>query len=307
MSGMPQVQGSVLVMQGDIPIVDVTAVDCTPWTRFQIASVSKQFTAAAVLRLAERGVLRVDDRIGRWIDACPPSWRDITLHHLLTHTSGLGHWRDYPMIDPTRRLEPAELRQTFQWVPPFFAPGTGWRYSSPGYVLLAHVVQRATDEPYRDWLSREIFAPLGMQQTFVGSPGEREQVARGSGRDGSPVPSFELDVLGMGAGDVWSTTGDLIAWIDSLRAGRLLSEPYRTLMLSEQAPTGGDSDASGYGYGWFIGSFSGQPWFHHSGDNPGFCAFDACLPESDLRIVVLSNSEALDPAMISQLLVAVLQ
>jgi CubicO group peptidase (beta-lactamase class C family) len=303
---MPPIQGSVLVMKGDVPIVDVTAAGCTPLTRFQIASVSKQFTAAVVLRLVERDALSLDDQVGRWIESCPPSWRDMTLHHLLTHTSGLGHWHDYPMIDPTWSLEPAEMLQAFQRGPLFFAPGAGWRYSSPGYALLAHVVQRAADEPYPDVLMSEILAPLGMEQTFVGSPAGRERVARGYGRDGRPVPSFELDGVNMGAGDVWSTTGDLLAWIDSLRAGRVLGEPYRTLMLTERAPTGGDEDASGYGYGWFTGSISGQPWFHHPGDQSGFGAFIACLPESDVRIVALNNSDAWDPTMIDRLLTAVL-
>lgn len=298
---VPEIQGSILVVRGDSVIVEVTAAGCTPLTRFQIASVSKQFTAAAVLLSAQRGRLSLDDRIARWVGGCPASWRDITLHHLLAHTSGLRHWRDHPMIDLAERVEPAELLDAFYRVAPLHPPGSGWYYSSPGYVLLAHAVQRAADRPYRDVLTDEIFTPLQMEHTFAGSPKDRSEVARGHDRDGSPVPSWELDVVGMGAGDIWSTTSDLLAWMDGLRSGRLLDERHRGLMLTEQASTGGGPHARGYGYGWFVGSVAGQVWFHHSGDNAGFRAFDACLPESDCRIVVLSNSDTTEPTVLDDL------
>ena len=307
MSVAQPIRGCVLVVRGDRTITETISDDCTARTRFQLASVSKQFTAAAVLLLVERGRLGLHDPVGQWLDGCPPAWRDITLHHLLAHTSGLGHWSDYPMIDLARRVEPAALLTTFHEVPPLFAPGTGWHYSSPAYVLLAHVVQRAAGVPYRQVLAGEIFEPLGMADTFAGSPGERPDIAVGHDRDGRPVPSWDLDVVGMGAGDVWSTAADLLRWIDGLRAGRLLGEPYRTLMLSEQAATGGDGDDRGYGYGWFTGAVAGHAWFHHSGDNSGFRAFDACVPELDCRIVVLSDSEATDAATLERLLPVALE
>jgi len=306
MSAVPQVPGSVLIVRGDATVAAVTSDDCTERTRFQIASVSKQFTAAAVLLLAERGELSLDDPVGRRLGGCPPAWREITLHHLLTHTSGLGHWHDFPMIDLALRTEPAELLETFRRVPPLFRAGAGWHYSSPGYVLLAHVVQEAAGAPYRDVLAGEIFTPLGMAGTFAGSPGDRADIAGGHDRDGRPVPSWELDVVGMGAGDIWSTAADLVRWIDGLRAGRVLGERYRALMLSERAPTGGGPDARGYSYGWFVGSVAGHSWFHHSGDNLGFRAFDACVPELDCRIVLLSNSASTDAAALTDLLGAAL-
>ena len=297
---------SVLIRRGDHTLAESTRAGCTPATRFQIASVSKQFTAAAVLLLAERGGLSLDDRIGQRLGGCPPAWHDITLHHLLNHTSGLGHWHEHPMIDLARRVEPAELLAAFHRVPPLFPPGAGWHYSSPAYVLLAHVVQEAAGRPYRDFLADEIFVPLGLAGTFAGSPGDRSDIAQGHDRDGRPIGSWDLDVVNVGAGDVWSTTADLVTWIDGLRAGRLLGERYRDLMLSEQAPTGGVGDARGYGYGWFVGAVDGRPWFHHSGDNAGFIAFDACLPELDCRIVLLSNSDRYDPATITDLLTVAL-
>jgi CubicO group peptidase (beta-lactamase class C family) len=120
----------------------------------------------------------------------------------------------------------------------------------------------------------------------------------------APVASYELDSVSMGAGDVWSTTGDLLAWVDGLRAGRLLTEASTRLMFAEQAATGGDPQARGYGYGWFVGSVAGEPWLHHSGDNDGFKAFVAWLPRSDRRIVILSNQDDTDPTQVYDLIAA---
>ncbi|MYW69774.1 serine hydrolase [Streptomyces sp. SID8379] len=304
---VPEIPGAVLIVKGDTVLADVATAGCAPHTRFQIASLSKQFTAAAVLLLAQRGVLALDDRIGRWVEGGPPSWRAITLHQLLAHTSGLGHWDEYPMIDLFQPMEPSALLEAFHAVPPLFAAGGGWHYSSPGYVLLAHVVEQATGRPYRGVLAADVFAPLDMAATFAGSPGQRPDVAPGHDGAGRPVPSFDLDVVGMGAGDVWSTTGDLVRWIDGLRAGRLLDERHRALMLTEHATTGAGPGSRGYGYGWFVGSVAGEPWFHHDGANAGFRAYAACLPTSDRRVVVLSNSEATNMAVFNDVVTAALR
>jgi CubicO group peptidase (beta-lactamase class C family) len=306
MTNLAEFPVSVLAMAGDKVIAESTAPGCEPGTRFQLASVSKQFTAAAVLVLAERGAVALDDPIGTWVGGCPPSWTDITVHHLLAHTSGLGHWHDYPMIDLTAEVEPEALLRTFGEVPPLSPAGDRWYYSSPGYVLLAHVAQRAADLPYAEALEKLIFGPLGLERTFAGSPGERGDVAVGLGTDGRPVPSFALDVVGTGAGDVWSTTRDVVAWIDGLRAGRLLGERYRTLMLTEHAATEGRPLGSGYGYGWFVGEYAGEPWFQHSGDNAGFRSFDAWLPRSDRRLAILSNSETVGMDSFERMLAAIL-
>ncbi|WP_199736987.1 serine hydrolase domain-containing protein [Micromonospora solifontis] len=282
-------------MRGDTVVADTIAEGCTAGTRFQIASVSKQFTAVAVLLLAQRGALDLEDRVGRWFGGSPRGWRDLTLHQLLTHTSGIGHWDDYPEIDLARPVDWDELLATFHRRPPLFAPGARWHYSSPAYVLLAQVAQRVADRPYARLLDEEVFAPSGLERTFAGSPAGRDDIAPGHGPDGRPVPSWELDVVGMGAGDVWSTTGDLLAWLEVLRAGRLLDEPYRTLMLTARAPTGRGPREDGYGYGWFTGTLAGEPWFHHSGQNAGFLSFAGCLPASRRRIVLLTNSEAIAP------------
>ncbi|MFR9777177.1 serine hydrolase domain-containing protein [Micromonospora sp. MS34] len=302
MPPVSQLQGSILVKRDDVVVAAAIAAGCTPDTRFQLASVSKQLTAAAILLLAQRGALDLEDRLGRWFGASPPEWRDLSLHQLLAHTSGIGHWHDYPEIDLARRVEWEELLASFHRRPPLFAPGARWHYSSPAYVLLAQVAQRVADRPYAQLLAEEIFAPSGMERTFAGSPGGRADVAPGHGPDGELVPSWDLDMVNMGAGDVWSTVGDVLAWLDVLRVGRLIDEPYRTLMLTTRTSTGRGPREDGYGYGWFTGTLDGEPWFHHSGQNAGFLSFAGCLPASRRRVVLLTNSEAIDRGTFDTLL-----
>ncbi|MBB2944574.1 CubicO group peptidase (beta-lactamase class C family) [Actinoplanes lutulentus] len=291
------VRTEILVRQGADVVVDESSS-----TRYQIASVSKQFTAAAVLMLVEQEVLGLDDRLEQWVGGWPDEWRGITLHQLLTHTSGIGHWEDYPRIDPAVRVEPDELLDHFRRRPLLFVPGDGWHYSSPAYVLLAHIVQRAADLPYRDFLADRFFGPFGLSRTFAGSPTDETEVAGGHDAQGQPLPSWELDVVGMGAGDVWSTAADLIDWLDALEDGRVLGEPYRTLMLGERVRIGGkDPETSGYGYGVFTGEVAGRSWWYHSGHNPGFKAYAGSIPSTGRRLVVLSNTEATDARVLADL------
>lgn len=294
-------RGVLLLARGDDLLVDrVTGSagagsPCTPATRFQIASISKQMAAVAVLLLAERGALRLDDPINRWLPDPPAAWSGITPHHLLTHTSGLGHWEEYPMIDLAGPAEPDKLLAVFAGVPPLFAPGAGWHYSSPGYVLLARAVERASGRPYAEFLAEEVFAPLGMTGSFAGDAAGRDDVAMGH-EGGRPVPSWNLDTVSMGAGDVWCTGADLLTWLDVPRRGRLLGPAAVADMITPHAPTGRPGEA--YGYGWFVGPLAGERAIHHSGDNGGYKALAAWFPDSDRRLVVLTNQAEIDRALL---------
>ena len=295
-------RGAVLGLRGDRPVIQTaggianasTGALCTLETRFQIASVSKQFTAAAILLLEERGALSLADPAGRWIEGCPQTWNDITLHHLLTHTSGLVHWKDLPELDLTRRLDAREEIAVFQRTPLHSAPGAAWYYSSPGYVLLAHVVESSSGRPYREFLADEIFKPLEMASTFAGN-GSGGRLAAGFAH-GEPVPSFELDVVNMGTGDVWSTVGDIARWDLGLAANRLFSERSTQSMLTSHALVEDPNfaPAIGYGYAWFAGDIGGRRALYHPGDNAGFQSLNAWLVDDDVRIIVLSNDEETD-------------
>jgi CubicO group peptidase (beta-lactamase class C family) len=182
-------------------------------------------------------------------------------------------------------------------------PGERFSYSSPGYVLLGHVIERAAGEPYDAFLSREIFEPLGMTETFSGNPGDQPRLAAGR-HDGTIVPSFELDTVGLGTGSIWSTAGDLVRWDRALADGKIPSEAARQAMFTVHIPTEDDTASlirtEGYGYGWFIGSApGGRRIYYHPGDNPGYRSINAWFPDDGVRLAVLSNEDTtrLDPTV----------
>jgi CubicO group peptidase (beta-lactamase class C family) len=271
--------------------------DCTLRTRFQIASVSKQFTAAAVLLLADRGVLSVNDPVHNWLGGCPATWKTITVHHLLSHNSGLVHWHQLPGLDLTRPAVARHLLGSFASAPLLSPPGERFSYSSPGYVLLGLIIEQAAGQPYGAFLTREVFQPLRLAATFSGNPGGEPDLAVGR-HDGAPVPSFELDTVNLGTGSIWSTVGDLARWDRALASSEILSDAARQAMFSAHVPTR-DADGlirtEGYGYGWFIGTIpGGHRIFYHPGDQAGFCSLNAWFPDDNVRLAVLSNERATD-------------
>jgi CubicO group peptidase (beta-lactamase class C family) len=306
-----QLQGAVLVRRAGKTLLDqgYGAADRahgrpnTPETAFQLASISKQFTAAAILLLQEWGALSVQDRISRWLPVCPDTWEPITVHQLLTHTSGIGHWQDLPELDLFKPLSWEHLLGLFQQLPLKFTPGHNWAYSSPAYVLLAHIVEQVAGEPYAHFLQQRIFQPLGMASTGAGNRAPRlEQQAQGyAGEAGeeAPAPSFELDTVGMGAGDIWATTRDLVRWNAALAAPGLLSAKSLEMMFAPHAmvPDEVVRDAAfelssvQYGYGWFIGEVQGHRLWFHPGENAGFHAIALQAPDDGMIVIVLLNEE----------------
>jgi len=266
----------------------------TPRTTFQIASISKQFAAAAVLLLEERGGLCVHDHIGAWVPDCPEQWKPVTVHHLLTHTSGIGHWNDFPDLSLFEPKSRNEVIRIFQRDPLKFDPGSDWAYSSPGYVLVAHIVEQVSGEPYASFLLDQIFRPLGMESTGAGNHApRREQEAIGYS-EGKPSPSFDLDSISIGAGDIWSTTEDTERWDAALAGKRLLGEESHRRMFTPHAGTPdtfpGTTDL-GYGYGWSINDLRGHRMVFHTGDNAGFSSINIWLPHDHAIVVLLSNDE----------------
>ena len=306
MAGPDTFRGAVLLQRGDEDLIAAadgttgTAPDaaCTLGTRFQIASVSKQFTAAAILLLADRGRLSVDDAVHRWLDGCPPGWNSMTIGHLLSHTAGLVHWLDLPGLDLTRPIAAEEELRRFADAPLLGPPGQRFSYSSPGYVLLAWIVERAADQSYASFLAREIFEPLAMAASFAGNGDGEPELAAGHRAGVRVASSFELDTVGMGAGDVWSTVGDLARWDRAVASGRILAESSRRAMLSVQAPIDAPDElihTEGYGYGCFIGrDCDGRRVIYHTGDNAGYVCVNVWFPDDDVRLVAVSNEETTD-------------
>jgi CubicO group peptidase (beta-lactamase class C family) len=291
--------GSVVLELAAGPADVEAGAECTPQTRFQIASVSKQFVAAAVMLLAESGKVALDEPVDRWLPGCGPQWRQVTLHHLLTHTSGIGHWGDAPGFDPSQPMNPDQRLALIQQAPLLTVPGTRWHYSSPGYLLIGYILARASGQPYADFITKRILSPLELRSTTVGGVPASAAFARGY-RDGEPVPPWDLSAM-PGTGDICSTAGDVARYTTEVHSGSLLTgTSLRTLRavhtpLSDDQGTGHDwLTGDGYGYGHFIGSIGGHAAYLQPGDVPGYKSFSAWLPQHAASIVILANNETVD-------------
>jgi CubicO group peptidase (beta-lactamase class C family) len=290
--------GSVLTELAQGPADTGTGAACTAQTRFQLCSVSKQFAAAAALLLVDSGHLDLAEPVVRWLPAAPPAWQRITLHQLLSHTSGLGHWSDVPGLDPSQLPTSAEQVALILQAPLRSEPGTTMRYSSPGFLLVGHIVARAGGQPYADFVAGRILSPLGLTSTSIGGVPSGGPVARGY-LAGRPVPAWDLDTMGS-TGDIWSTAGDLTRFTTALHSGALVSARSLAAMRTPHAPLPADQagdpqfSARGYGYGMFTGDFGGHPAYYHPGDNPGYRSFVAWIPDLAASVVMLVNDEDTD-------------
>jgi CubicO group peptidase (beta-lactamase class C family) len=305
MSPITGFSGAVLVTRDEAVVLQASdgladasvGVLCTPGTRFQIASVSKQLTAAMVMLLVDDGDVSLADPLGRYLPGCARRWRDLTLHQLLTHTSGLGHWGDLPGFDENHPGTPDEFLARFAEVPLRSTPGTTWRYSSPGYLVAARVIESVCTAAYADVLTERILAPLGLTASVVGRT-PADDAAWGY-RAGNRVDVPEFTAI-PGTGDVWSTVDDLARYTTAFEAGEMLSQRSREAMVARQvalsdAPNPDDpAPADGYGYGYFLGTVGGYRARFHPGDNPGYQSFLAYLPDQHGTIAIVCNNEESD-------------
>lgn len=311
-------RGTAMVTQGGSATVDLAAgladvdagVRCTSETRFQLCSVSKQFAAAAVMLLVESGRLDLREPVGRWLPGGQPPWERVTLHHVLSHTAGIPHWLEAPGLDPAEPMRISERLEIIQATPPRTEPGAQWHYSSPGFLLAGFIVERASGQPYRDFITERILSPLRLTQTTTGSvpPG----AARGySG--GQPVTPWDLGAM-PGTGDIWSTAADLTRFTAALHSGELIAASSLRAMCTAHAPLSDDEEGeprlttTGYGYGMFTGIFAGRAAYYHPGDNPGYQSFACWIPDHAASIVILVNDEAASTTgLLRQLLPAALE
>ncbi|HEV3340654.1 MAG TPA: serine hydrolase [Pirellulales bacterium] len=258
----------------------------TPQTKFRLGSITKQFTAMAIMILQERGKLSVDDRISKYLDASPETWKDVTLHHLLSHTSGIPNLTSFPDFRQTIRLAatPAGMIDRFRDKPLEFVPGEKFAYSNSGYILLGVAIEKAAGKPYEAFLREAIFEPLGMNETGY-DHFEEIITSRAAGyQRGASLANAEfIDMsLPYAAGALYSTVGDLHRWHEALSAGTLLSEKATTALFT---PVKGD-----YAYGWNVQTRSGHVVTSHGGGINGFATSILRIPDQNICIVVLSNT-----------------
>lgn len=291
-------------------------VPVTTQTRFRIGSVTKQFTAAAVLKLQEAGKLNVTDKLSKYFPDFPKG-DQITLQQLLTHTSGVHSYTSQPDFSTRvlKPIEPSALVEEIKSYPLDFKPGSGWSYSNSGYFLLGQLVEKVSGRSYETFLQEQFFTPLQMKDTGVFHNGtEQPGQASGYSYQGgnyTPAPDWQMGWAG-GAGCLYSTVEDLNLWNEALFNGRVFSAENLKAALTGVPTSSGAAEKGkkgpGYGYGLGIDHFRGLLEVGHGGGLDGFICNLARIPEEKLNVVVLTNAfppkPKLNPAVLSHELIA---
>jgi len=272
----------------------------TPETEFRLGSITKQFTAAAILRLAAEGKLTLEDPISKYYDA-PAAWSDITIKHLLTHTSGIPSYTALPgfFAGPLSRTEmkPEAIVALTRDKPLDFKPGARFAYDNTGYVLLGIVIEKASGQPYAAYLQDHIFGPLGLKHTGY-DVSETILPNRAAGYDKRAGAVINTPYLAMSlpyaAGSLYSTVDDLLAWDLALRSGKVIRPASVSAMFTDYGFK--------YGYGQFVETRNGKRYWQHAGGINGFTTMLARYPDQGLTLVVLTNLTASDPGHVADAL-----
>ena len=272
---------------------------------FRIGSVSKQFTAAAILQLMEQGKLSLDDDLTRFIPDYPTMGKKITVEHLLTHTSGIKSYTEMKEWTPEvhrKDFTPAALVDFFKNQPMDFEPGTQYQYNNSGYILLGYIIEKVSGESYGAYISEHIFKPLGMHNSYYGDvePVIRNRVA-GYSRSGTGGAYTNAAFLSMtqpyAAGSLMSTVEDLYTWTKALHSGKVIKpESFKKATTPYVLPNGSNTH---YGYGLQMGNLFGSPTVEHSGGINGFLSDLVYLPKEDVCVAILTNCDCEPPRDLS--------
>lgn len=261
---------------------------------FRIGSITKQFTAVSILMLMEQGKLSLSDEITKFLPDYPTQGHKITVEHLLTHTSGIKSYTGMAEWRPLWRkdLKLTELIDIFKNQPMEFAPGAKWNYNNSAYVLLGAIIEKVSGQSYADFVEKNIFAPLGMTQSFYDNT-QRIIPRRAAGYSRNAGKFVNAEYLSMShphaAGSLMSTVDDLAKWDAALYTEKLvkqesLKKAWTAFVLNDGKPTT-------YGYGWGVNTLQGMQMITHSGGINGFTCDAVRLPETRVYVAILTNRE----------------
>lgn len=275
-------------------------VPVTPETIFQTGSVGKQFTAMAVMMLVEQGKIALDDKLTKYIPESPAAWKDVTIHHLLTHTSGISDYggelenMGKGVINFRNDYNEAELVQAFAKMPMDFAPGEKWSYSNTGYVLLGIVIHRASGQFYGDLLQERVFRPLGMTATRIISEADivphrsaGYRLVKGELKNQEWV-SPTLNTTADGA--LYTNVLDVAKWDAALWERKFIQPSSYEAMWAPVKLNNGKTHA--YGFGWFLDSKNGRRAVSHDGSWQGFTMSIARYLDDRLTVIVMTNLDS---------------
>jgi CubicO group peptidase (beta-lactamase class C family) len=266
----------------------------TPATNFRIASVSKQFTAMAVMLLADRGKLSLDDPLTKFFPGFPEYGKKITIKQLLIHTSGLPEYEKLIPAGTSMQLDDLDvLHLLMDTKKLLFGAGEKFEYSNSGYTLLGLIVEAVSQKPFHEFVASEIFRPLGMNGSVLYQRGLNDVPHRafGHARKGSQWVRSDQSLTSAvrGDGGVYTSLHDYQKWLRGIDKQKLLSKASHAAMFSPQVLT--DRNGAHYGYGWFIDEYRGEPRIHHNGETHGFRACVQRFPKRDAAIFFQLNCE----------------
>jgi CubicO group peptidase (beta-lactamase class C family) len=259
----------------------------TEKTKFRIASITKQITAMAILILHEQGKINIFESITKYVPHAPKHWKKITVHHLLTNTSGIPSYTDFPdhLAMAKNKTTPEQLVASFRDKELGFRPGEKFEYSNSGYALLGAIIEAVSGQSYGEFLADRIFKPLGMKGSGC-DDNELILELRASGyvrtNDGGLRNASYLDMsVPYSAGGLYSTVKDLLRWERGLMDGSLISKASTKMMFKPEK--------DGYAYGWFVKESGGRTTVGHAGGIDGFTSNIERVPQDGLCTIVLSN------------------
>lgn len=269
---------------------------------FRIGSITKQFTAIAILQLMEQGKLSLQDEITKFIPDYPMHGHSITIEHLLTHTSGIKSYTNVPEFQKFIRtdMKPEEVIDLIKSKPMEFAPGTKFNYNNSGYFLLGYIIEKVSGKSYQEYIQENFFTPLGMTSSLYGDDTKIiKQRASGyqPGKEGTVNADYMSMLLPYAAGSIMSTVDDLYKWNRAVHSFRLVSK--ETLEMAHAPYKLSNGKSTGYGYGWFLSELQGSPTIEHGGGINGYLTSSVYLPDEDVFVALFSNSNAKAPEFAS--------
>jgi len=267
---------------------------------FRIGSITKQFTAVAILQLMEQGKLSLQDDITKFIPDYPTQAYTITIEHLLTHTSGIKSYTGVPDIMKNIRmdLKPEELIAQFKNQPMEFAPGTKWNYNNSGFFLLGYIIEKVTGKTYPEYIQENFFTPLGMTSSCYGSDTKiirNRAYGYQPGDEGVQNSDYCSMTQPYSAGSIMSTVGDLFKWHQAVHSYKLVKKETIDKAFTEYKLANGDG--TGYGYGWFLSQLQGSPTIEHGGGIFGYLTSSIYLPAEDVFVALFSNNVGKAPEL----------
>lgn len=284
-----------------------TGAALTTEHRFRIGSVTKQFTAVAILQLEEAGKLKLSDELQRYVEF-PQKEKPITIRDLLTHTSGIPNLTDGPAYTPDAYAKDIALPDLIKLIadaPLEFEPGTQWSYSNSGYILLSAIIEKVSGQSWAQYARQNLFKPAGMTNTTaeLDEDATGQAIGYAPGEQGWQTANPVSMSWPLGAGNIRSTVADLWKWNSSVFTGKLvpnsrIAEAHRPVALA-------DGRTEAYGYGWMFNRVQGSPTIEHSGGIDGFVSASMYLPEEDLYVAVLVNRESNDATTLAAELAAI--